>query len=106
MLKDIKLWLSISMKRNVPHSLLLLIRILDFEQNKFSIDLDETQDEILRRSKSDAYYIESMRSFEKAFGIDRLEEIIDKVKTKREVSLFFFLNQKHIWRAFIHLPLC
>ena len=30
----------------------------------------------LIQSKSDAYYIESVRAFEKAFGIDRLENII------------------------------
>lgn len=63
----------------MPHTLLLLVRIHDFQQDKFRIDEDETQDEILRRSKSDAYYLESVKAFEKAFGIDRLEEIIENI---------------------------
>jgi len=76
---DLKLWLSISNLRNVPHSLLLLSRVNDFEYDNFEIDENETQDEILRRSKSDAYYIESARVFDKAFGIDKLEQIIKNV---------------------------
>lgn len=75
-LKDLKLWLSISNKRNVPHILLLVTRIHDFNNDVFEVDADETEAEILRRSKSDAYYIESVRAFEKAFGMDRLERII------------------------------
>jgi len=34
-LVDIKLWLSISNQRNVPHSLLLLTRIKDFTHDLF-----------------------------------------------------------------------
>lgn len=82
-LASLKLWLSISLKANVPHTLLQLIRIHDFNQELFEVEEDETQDEILRRSKSDAYYIESVRVFEKAFGIDRLERIIQDIQAKR-----------------------
>ena len=78
MLKDLKLWLSISNKRNVPHSLLLVIRMIDYLHNNFEVDEDETEAEILRRSKSDAYYIESVRAFEKAFGLIELERIISE----------------------------
>jgi len=42
----------------------------------------------LRRSKSDAYYIESVRAFEKAFGMDKLERIISETQAKRNVSAF------------------
>lgn len=48
-MEDLKLWLSISNQRNIPHSLLLLIRVNDFSFNQFKIDENETQDEILRR---------------------------------------------------------
>ena len=48
-LKDLKLWLSISNLRNVPHSLLLIARVNDFSYDKFEIDANETQDEVLRR---------------------------------------------------------
>ena len=34
---DLKLWLSISNQRNVPHSLLLFIRINDFINDVFEI---------------------------------------------------------------------
>lgn len=60
----------------MPHILLLVTRIHDFNNDNFEVDADETEAEILRRSKSDAYYIESVRAFEKAFGMDRLERII------------------------------
>ena len=42
--EDLKLWLSISNQSNVPHSLLLVARALDFKGNMFSIKDDETQD--------------------------------------------------------------
>lgn len=57
------------------------------------MDQDETEAEILRRSKSDAYYIETMRAFEKAFGMDRLERIIAETQHKR--SLLMQDPQKH-----------
>ena len=74
-----KLWLSISNQRNVPHSLLLIARVSDFNSGMFKIDEDETQEEILRRDKEASYYIESVRVFESAFGIDRLEKIVQDV---------------------------
>ena len=46
----------------------------------FKIDEDETQEEILRRDKEASYYIESVRVFEQAFGIDRLEKIVDDIQ--------------------------
>ena len=55
-LKDLKLWMSISNKRNVPHILLLIIRLHDFNSNVFSIDDDETEDEILRRVSYTPYW--------------------------------------------------
>lgn len=48
-IEDLKLWLSISNLRNVPHSLLLVTRVNDFSSDQFEIDDNETQDEILRR---------------------------------------------------------
>ena len=54
----------------------------------FKIDEDETQEEILRRDKEASYYIESVRVFEQAFGIDRLEKIVDDIQQKRKVSIY------------------
>lgn len=47
--EDLRLWLSISNLRNVPHSLLLIARINDYTSEIFAVDNDETTEEILRR---------------------------------------------------------
>ena len=46
---DLKLWLSISNQRNVPHSLLLYARIQEFTNDQFRVDDEENEDKILRR---------------------------------------------------------
>jgi hypothetical protein len=74
-IEDLRLWLSIS-----------LSRIQDFQNDSFNIDSDETSDEILRRSKTETYYLESVKVFEKAFAIDRLEQILFKCHERRQVS--------------------
>lgn len=48
-LKDLKLWMSISNLRNVPHSLLLYSRIADYAEDLFQISEDEDEYEVLRR---------------------------------------------------------
>ena len=48
-MKDLKLWMSISNLRNVPHSLLLYTRIIDFSEDIFQISEDEDEYEVLRR---------------------------------------------------------
>jgi hypothetical protein len=53
-MKDLKLWLSISNLRNVPHSLLLYSRIADYaNEDLFEISDDEDEYEVLRRVSSD-----------------------------------------------------
>ena len=54
----------------------------------FEIEESETEAQILRRSKSDTYYIESVRAFEKAFGMDKLERLITEIQAKKKVSVF------------------
>jgi hypothetical protein len=50
-MKDLKLWLSISNLRNVPHSLLLYSRIQDYSsEDIFEIGEDEEEYEVLRRA--------------------------------------------------------
>jgi hypothetical protein len=83
----LKLWLSISNLRNVPHSLLIATRVKDFASEQFSIDDNETQEEILRRSKSDTYYLESVKVFEQSFAIRKLDAVIEKIQAFRSVSL-------------------
>lgn len=51
-MKDLKLWLSISNLRNVPHSLLLYSRIADYADDLFEISEDEYEFEVLRRVRS------------------------------------------------------
>lgn len=48
-LVDLKLWLSISNQRNVPHSLLMFIRVHEFNKDQFEISEDEDEAEVLRR---------------------------------------------------------
>lgn len=48
-LGDLKLWLSVSNQRNVPHSLLLYIRIHEFNKDQFEISDDEDEQDVLRR---------------------------------------------------------
>ena len=88
MQEDLKLWLSISNLSNVPHSLLLIARVYDFNSGMFKIEENEHEEEVLRRDRESLYQLESMRAFEKAFGIDRLEKIIQDVKKKRDVSIY------------------
>ena len=47
--KDLKLWIAVSNLRNVPHSLHLYSRIIDFTENLFEISEDEDEFEVLRR---------------------------------------------------------
>jgi len=84
--EDLRLWLSISNLRNVPHSLLLLSRIQDFQNDVFEIEAEETSDEILRRSKTETYYLESVKVFERLKISDRLEQILLKCHERRQVS--------------------
>jgi hypothetical protein len=50
-MKDLKLWLSVSNLRNVPHSLLLYSRISDYaSEDIFEIDVNEDEYEVLRRA--------------------------------------------------------
>ena len=48
-LKDLKLWLAISNLNNVPDTLLLFSRIVDFAEDLFKLDEDEDEFEVLRR---------------------------------------------------------
>ena len=50
-MKDLKLWMSISNLRNVPHVLLLYSRIADYADDMFQISEDEDEYEVLRRVK-------------------------------------------------------
>jgi hypothetical protein len=55
-MKDLKLWMSISNLRNVPHSLLLYSRIADYaSEDLFEISEDEDEYEVLRRVNFDCY---------------------------------------------------
>lgn len=56
----------------MPHSLLLYTRINDFCNDIFEISEDEDDQEILRRSPTDTYYLEKIKVFEETFGIDKL----------------------------------
>ena len=55
MQEDLKLWLSISNLSNVPHSLLLIARVYDFNSGMFKIDENEHEEEVLRRDRESLY---------------------------------------------------
>jgi len=78
--KDLKLWLSISNQRNVNNTLLLFCRLNDFKSEMFEISEDEDEQEVLRRSNMNTYYLEKMRVFEETFGIDKLLTQVDKLQ--------------------------
>ena len=65
----------------------------------FEIEESETEAQILRRSKSDAYYIESVRAFEKAFGMDKLERLITEIQAKKKVSVF--ISTSYVYYYFL-----
>ena len=56
-IQKLKLWLSISNQRNVPHSLLLYTRVNDYTNDLFEISDDEDDNEILRRVSTIYYFI-------------------------------------------------
>ena len=85
-IRDLKLWLSISNLNNVPDSLLLFSRIVDFEEDVFDITDDEDEYEVLRHV-DEVYLTEKMQVFERTFGIDDLEQIIAHIETKREAFI-------------------
>jgi len=87
--EDLKLWLSISNLRNVPDSLLLYARINDFTHDMFEISEDEDEEEVLRRSPTNTYYLEKMRVFEETFGIEKLLVEIKKIHDELSVSAKF-----------------
>jgi hypothetical protein len=45
----------------------------------FEISEDEDEEEVLRRSQTNTYYLEKMRVFEETFGIDKLLMQVDKI---------------------------
>lgn len=66
---------------------MLVVRLHDFHSNHMEVSNNETEAEILRRSKSDAYYLESVRAFEKVFGMDKLEKVIAETQAKHQTLL-------------------
>ena len=70
----------------------------------FKIDEDEHEEEVLRRDRQSLYQLESMRAFEKAFGIDRLEKVIQEVKSKRTVS--FNLDPQILAKPIVQDTIC
>ena len=75
----------------MPHSLLLYTRINDFTNDLFEMDADEDEEDILRRSPLDTYYLEKMKVFEETFGIDKLLAQVNKVRQQVRVSTIIFL---------------
>lgn len=80
------MWLSVSNLRNVHNTLLLFSRVADNAQvNLLEISEDEDQFEVLRRDPSEIYFVEKMRVFEKTFGIDQLQALVEKLENQRKV---------------------
>lgn len=62
---------------------MLTTRLNDYQGEQFEIDHNETPEEVLRRSKTDLYYLESVKVFEQAFAIKKLDNITDKIQRQR-----------------------
>lgn len=102
-MKDLKLWLSISNLRNVPHSLLLYTRIADYaSEDIFEISEDEDEFDVLRRAQSEIYFMEKMKVFEKTFGIDQLHAMVKKLEHQKKSDTYdpsagkFIFNQSDL----------
>ena len=104
-MKDLKLWLSISNLRNVPHSLLLYSRIADYSaEDLFEISEDEDEYEVLRRAQSEVYFVEKMHVFERTFGIDQLRAMIKKLEGQRKTAVYNPAEGKFIFsKSDLHL---
>ena len=74
-LRDLKLWLWLSNKRNVPHSLLMWIVLRDFNS-----DHDHEEDSVAADEAQAESSLESVQAFEKAFGLDKFEKIIAETR--------------------------
>jgi len=59
-IQDLKLWLSISNQRNVPHSLLLYTRINDFMHDIFEVRPTDNEQSLLRRVSIDSKTISEL----------------------------------------------
>jgi len=57
-----------------------MARVNDNQSQEFEVDSNETSEEILRRSKSDTYYLESVKVFEQSFAIRKLDEVIENIQ--------------------------
>ena len=86
-LRDLRLWLEISNKRNVPHSLLMWIVLRDFNTDPSDEQETVTTQTASATDGNDQSYLESVQAFEKAFGLDKFEKIIADTRYKRNVSI-------------------
>lgn len=85
--EDLRLWLSISNLRNVPHTLLLITRVNDFAGEDILNDEDAYHDEVIRRRIFNEKEHSQMKQFEKAFSIDVIESLVTKiVKNRSEIE--------------------
>lgn len=98
-IEDLRLWLSISNLRNVPHSLLLITRVNDFAKEILKNDEDVQLDEVMRQVSNICLIIlffqriheeqdlEYMKKFERTFAIDQLEEFVLKmIEHRRDIE--------------------
>jgi hypothetical protein len=63
----------------VPDSLLLYVRIKDFNNSIFSISEDDDDSKILRTVNTGTYFIEKVQVFESTFGIDKVGEMVGDI---------------------------
>jgi hypothetical protein len=63
----------------------------------FEIDEDEDDQEVLRRSPEDTYYLEKMRVFEETFGIDKLHNMVNQISDRLDDESYDPENQKYLY---------
>ena len=66
-----------------------LLPRLEHEEEVDLAVVGEDEEEVLRRSPTNTYYLEKMRVFEETFGIDKLLKTVDRLQKQISVSILF-----------------
>lgn len=78
-LRELKKWHTLSNLRNVPHSLLIYLRVMKFGNIKKYHDHFLSEYHILRRCENEIYYYEKKRMFEETLAVDDLRSLVGSI---------------------------
>jgi len=72
-LKDYKMWQSISNLANIPDTLLLFCRLLEFAEDLKRYNYSEKEEDMIKRIKSNTEYFERKKKLEEYLGLSKLK---------------------------------